>query len=170
MFFFARGSAYSVQAVDGTAANPSISFNSDYRDGFYHTAAGINVSLVGVIRSQFAADGIRTNLIYPLSSPGSLTFKGLVTDGASAIGIKLGNNASLTTAGAKITSFYSDTFTTEKAYVTKDGVFGGSTLIANAAGTVAILNDSADVLENNAGWIEIQTVNGNRYRMPVWNI
>jgi len=51
------------------------------------------------------------------------SIKGNVADGGTAIGLKIGNANALSTAGAKICSFYSDNFTSEKAYIDKDGRF-----------------------------------------------
>jgi hypothetical protein len=62
-----------------------------------------------------------------------LRIRGSVLDGASAISLKIGNANTLVTTGAKIVSFYSDSFVTEKAYINKDG--GGSfNGIVNSAG------------------------------------
>jgi len=45
-----------------------------------------------------------------------------VADGATAIAHKFGNANTLSTSGAKIVSWFSDNFTTEKAYINKDGL------------------------------------------------
>jgi len=57
------------------------------------------------------------------SAPGgtSLQLLGNATDGASAIGVQINNQNSLTTPGAKIASFYSDNMVTEQYAIDKDG-------------------------------------------------
>jgi hypothetical protein len=128
-----------VLAQDGSATNPSIAFSSDYRDGFYHSAGNINVSIAGVIRSQFVSNGFRTNYLYCLSTATSLQLSGTVADGGAAIANKIGNTASLTTAGAKICSFYNDAFSTEKLSIGYNGAINFPAAgIVNAATTCAI--------------------------------
>lgn len=150
---------------NGTAALPSVFSGSDVTTGIYFSAAAINITCSGVVRSQFATDGLRTAMIYPLSSPASITMKGLVTDGATAIGIKLGNHASLTTAGAKITSFYSDAFITEKAYVTKDGYFGW--IAGNTQATVGAAGGAAGLPATPTGYKKVD-IGGTMYVTPYY--
>jgi hypothetical protein len=52
------------------------------------------------------------------------TIRGQATNGATAVAVKFGNANALSTAGAKIASFYSDDLITEKAYFDKDGNLG----------------------------------------------
>jgi polygalacturonase len=64
--------------------------------------------------------------------PGTLL--GAVTGASTAL--KFGNTTSLSTAGAKIASFYSDNVTTEKLYVDKDGNVVPATTNASTLGAV----------------------------------
>jgi hypothetical protein len=157
--------------MPGSAAMPSLSFLADSNTGFYnYTANAIGVALAGTEQARFANGGYFFCNILSAFSGQSLACTGSVTTGATAIGVKVGNVNNLTTSGAKITSFYSDNLSTERAYISNTGIIGTSTLIANSTGTVSIVNDSTDLLESNAGWLEIQTLNGTRYRLPIWPI
>jgi hypothetical protein len=69
------------------------------------------------------------------------------SDGATAIGIKLGNVNSLATAGAKIVSFYSDEFSTEETYIDKDGFRGHPTSGAVTASTTQTQGQGAITAE-----------------------
>lgn len=55
-----------------------------------------------------------------------LAMLGQVVDGASAVATKVGNVNALSTAGAKIVSWYSDNLSTERAYLDAAGVFAPS--------------------------------------------
>lgn len=157
------------QFPDGTAAAPGITFINNPNIGFYTSGGYMYFILGGVTKAQLTNTGFGASAFYPNTSTAVL-MQGRIADAAGAIASKLYSLNTLTGAGSKITSFYNDNNTTEKAYISKDGILGSGTLIANAAGTVAILNDSADVAEANVGWFEVQTVNGTRYRVPIWAI
>lgn len=117
MFFFTRGSASSVLAIPGSATAPSISFSGDNNTGFYNVADGrVGFTSNGTLSSILDGSAVYSNKIAVLSA-GSLNLNGGATDGATAIALKLTNAASLTTAGAKISSFYSDNGSTEVAFI-----------------------------------------------------
>ena len=94
---------------------------------------------------QFIASGV----LYAGTFDGygsTAILRGNIPDGATAIANKICNGTSLTTAGAKIASFYSDNTTTERAFINKDGVFVGPdafrrTPVADAAYTSTV-NDN----------------------------
>lgn len=65
----------------------------------------------GERRMDFANDTDSTNIV------------GGQANGASAIAIKVGNSAALSTSGAKIVSLYSDNLSTERAFFDKDGQY-----------------------------------------------
>jgi hypothetical protein len=97
--------------------------------------------------------------------------RGTVSDGAAAIGLRFCNTNTLSTSGAKICSFYNDDRSTEKAYVTKDGVLGfASTAIsANNAQTVTVSN----VGPGGAGvsiqeWLQIKNAAGTTRYLPLF--
>jgi hypothetical protein len=58
-------------------------------------------------------------------SPASLPLKSQVADGATAVGVKIGNVAALSTAGSKAVAVYSDNVTTEVASIRKDAATWG---------------------------------------------
>lgn len=76
--------------------------------------------------SASSSNAYVTTINTPPGVNSHLGLEGRATDGASAIGVKIGNKVSLTTSGAKIASFYSDDFSTEKAYITYAGTFWGN--------------------------------------------
>ncbi len=157
-----------VMAGAGTVLLPSLSFLGDPDTGFYSFADNAMAwTTGGNVSGKLASNIVYVNSVYSMIAT-TLTLKGQVADGASAVGATIGSSVTLSTAGSKLASVVNNA--TEKLFITKDGIIGTGTLIANAAGTVAILNDSADVAEANAGWLEIQALNGTRYRMPVWAI
>ncbi|MBI4427480.1 MAG: hypothetical protein HY569_03300 [Candidatus Magasanikbacteria bacterium] len=92
----------------------------------YFIIGGSNAAKLGS-NSNFS-----TNFVSALGAV-SEGIQGGIADGATAIAVKIGNQNALSTAGAKIASFYSDGFSTEKAYV---DVNGGIGLVATA-GTFA---------------------------------
>lgn len=109
---------------NGTTALPSISALSDPDTGISFTGSNLMV---------FSANGVSygqmNNILYwnihQGYSAAPISFAGNVANGATAIGVKIGNVNALSTAGAKIVSFYSDNLSTEKAYITKDGNYYG---------------------------------------------
>jgi len=78
---------------------------------------------------------------YSSGSGYSGVLKGNVSNGASAIGTKIGNVAALATAGAKIISFYSDNLATEKAFIDLNGSFntGAGTFVSSTFSSSTIL-------------------------------
>lgn len=70
--------------------------------------------------TYFQAAGLVGDFLLGIAGQ-AVRVEGQVPTGASSIGVKIGNTASLTSAGAKIAAFYSDSQTTEKGAVGKDG-------------------------------------------------
>jgi hypothetical protein len=89
--------------------------------------------------SFYAPTGYLTAYGVVGASASYLRLVGGVPDGATAIGVKIGNGNALATAGAKIVSFYNDNNTTEKAAITYDGgaYFSG---VVNLNSTVNVGN------------------------------
>lgn len=151
------GLAGRLQCSAGTAALPSIASSADVDTGLYFSASAINLSTDGTIRGQMAADGFRANMVYPVSATTSMSIKGVVADAAN-IAVKIGNSVALTTAGGKIASFYSDAFSTERAYVDYLGSFNsgpGTTLLPaysfTADPNTGMWNSGADTIAFTTG-------------------
>jgi len=121
-----------IRNADGTAALPSYSFTSDPNSGFYWVADGdLRWACNGVLAVEFSSAGIYANTIGTVGAI-TLTLKGAIADGASAVGATIGSANTLSTAGAKLVSFVNNV--TEKAYVDKDGtIYGAGSLIAGGA-------------------------------------
>jgi len=81
-----------------------------------------------------ASNNVRSDLLASYSSV-ALGLEGSVANGASAIGLKLGNINALSTAGAKIAAIYSDANTTEQAYVDVAGFVGKKVFGTDPSGT-----------------------------------
>jgi hypothetical protein len=148
-----------IMSILGSAAAPAICELGEVGTGIYFSAAAINFSTGGTLRAQVAADGIRTNMFYPITVSSSLSMKGIVSDGASAISNKMGSNTTLATKGAEITAFYTDTFSTKKAAV---GLYG--TYYQAKATSIQTTNDTQTTaltltLTDNTGYlIEAQVI------------
>jgi len=143
-----------ILANSGTAAKPSISFASDPDTGIY-LLNGNELGMVagGGVCAEFLASRMHCSTIYTYGTV-TLTLKGQVADGATAIGATIGSLNTLSTSGAKIASFVNNT--TEKAYIDKDGilscannVFQGQGVTGGAglrrlAATVSMTSSTAD--------------------------
>ncbi len=111
-----------IKNSDGSATAPSITFTNDATTGFYKAPSPANA--IGIANNGVAVAKLSPLYFYspskiiPLTSGNSFIAGGRVVDGATAIANKLGNtDNALTTAGAKIVSFYSDNVTTERAAI-----------------------------------------------------
>ncbi|MBI5071910.1 hypothetical protein HZB93_03415 [Candidatus Falkowbacteria bacterium] len=131
-----------VMAGAGTVSLPSLSFLGDPNTGFYNTADVIKVAAGGASYGQMGTD-FRYDWILS-NSAATLTLKGQVADGASAVGVTIGPYNTFSTAGSKIISFVNAS--TEKAYIDKDGngYFPG----ANFSGLTASLAVYTDASKN----------------------
>ncbi|MDP3245008.1 MAG: hypothetical protein Q8M83_05145 [bacterium] len=98
---------------------------SAYRFGGYMFELTSNLDI-------YAGDelGITGGVLWENFAAKTSIFTGNIADGASAIGVAIGNKTALTTSGAKIVNFINDT--TEKAYIDKDG---GLVLTSDGAAT-----------------------------------
>ena len=101
----------------GSVSLPAYSFLGDPDTGFYNTANTLYVALGGALSHQFSSGIFLCNAFRSLSANQPIAVQGSATNGATAIGVKIGNSLALTTAGAKIASFYSDNSSTEKAAI-----------------------------------------------------
>jgi hypothetical protein len=133
-----------------------------------------NLTTTSNIYCKSTGDGVVFAQNFQVGTAGAgstLNAIGNCNDGASAVGVNICNTSSLTTAGAKICSFWSDNRSTEKAYITKDGVLGfASTAIsANNAQTVTVSN----VGPGGAGvsiqeWLQIKNAAGTTRYLPLF--
>ncbi|MFA5128555.1 MAG: hypothetical protein WC445_01160 [Patescibacteria group bacterium] len=128
----------SFNAGAGTALLPAYSFVADPNTGIYSYGADqIGFTTNGVARASLDQTAFWNSTFYSFGAA-TITMKGQVADGASAVGVTLGSYVSQTTAGGKLLSVVNNT--TEKAFIDKDGAFGsvlGAATIANAATTFA---------------------------------
>lgn len=90
-----------------------------------------------------------------------ILIKGTVADGATAIANKIGSNTALATAGAKIASFYSDNFVTEKAFVDKDGK--GSFTGGVSPGTPAAVAQTGRIFQGSGAPANVNGADGDFY-------
>lgn len=164
----------SISVGDGTAAAPSITFSSDTNTGMYRNGSDqIGFAVAGAAALLIYASNLYVNSHSALSTV-SIGLRGQPADGATAISCKIGSTNVLATAGAKICSFYNDSFSTEKAYVDKDGIIVGSfhqtstAPTANSTGTVVIVAKDAAALTPNAGWLPFKTNAGTTVYVPYW--
>ena len=106
---------------DGTDSDPSITFTDDTDTGFYRSANNQFRAIAGGnFSALFSGNIMQVNNI--LAQTGyHLNLMGNDGDGATAVGIEIGNNQELVTAGGKLVSFQNDDV--EKAYVDYLGSF-----------------------------------------------
>ncbi|MFA5413208.1 MAG: hypothetical protein WC348_01565 [Patescibacteria group bacterium] len=118
--------------ADGTVGAPSYTFTSDLDTGLYYSATQINIGVGGSTVANVSASGLAVDTVKTLTAT-TLTLKGTVADGGTAVGATIGSNSTLSTTGAKLASFVNNT--TEKAYIDKDGYWNAPN---GAAGTPSI--------------------------------
>ena len=107
------------KALDGSRNAPGFSFQNDPSSGWYRAGtADVRLSLLGTDRVKILLNTVYAAIFSALSST-TLTLKGAVADGASAVGLILEHVNALTTSGAKLVSFCNATV--EKASIDKDG-------------------------------------------------
>jgi hypothetical protein len=127
--------------ADGSASAPSYSFANDLDTGMFRvTDNAVSFAVLGSERARIDNTYLRIpTVLIPMNSNAALIMNGYIDDGASAVGVKIGNMNSLDTAGAKIVSFYKDSSggaSSEKASIDKDGSanFSGN---VTAAGNIS---------------------------------
>jgi len=101
------------------------------------------------VSSDTFSGTLSTGGTFAAAAGSGLTHKASVADGAAAIAHKFTNANALSTAGAKIASFYSDNASTEELYIDKDGSFvptsdASQTLGASGARWNAFVRDLSD--------------------------
>lgn len=144
-----------VLVPDGSSSAPGLAFSADPDTGFWRQQSGGAVFVANGVRQfrsngdtllYLANDGVQMILdtggfthssgaIMRLDGAAAVRLLGGSSNGATAIGVKIANANTLTTAGAKIAAFYSDYLSTEKASVDKDGIFTGGGLVIGDPGT-----------------------------------
>lgn len=137
--------------ADGLVGTPSITFSSDTNSGFYSVGADqIGVVTNGTEKMRFYSSSVALgSSMYLISaSTQSLTLKGNVSDGATAVGMILDNAVALTTSGSKIISVRNNNV--EKFSIDKDGttvlntLFCGGITDSSSASTLTIKGVMAD--------------------------
>lgn len=120
-----------------------------------------------------ASNNVRSDLMASYSSV-ALGLEGSIANGASAIGMKLGNINALSTDGAKIASLYTDALTTEAAYVDIGGYHGKSVIGTNPAGTGITVSHSGGRANHFVLKVVIDytnfTTNGNDHDVTLWTV
>jgi hypothetical protein len=84
-----------------------------------------NITATGTLQGTALLDSSGTTRLN-IANASHTSLIGEVTNGSTAIGVKIGNLNALSTAGSEIITFYSDSITTRKAGVSWDGFFSGS--------------------------------------------
>lgn len=124
-----------VMGSNGTAALPTFTSLADPNTGiFFNNDDTIRFSSGGTEGAHYTGGSFYAAGVLSKSAS-FLGLRGQFADGASAYGVKIGNTNALTIPGAKIIGFFSDGFTTEKAYIDKDGFYGHPTSGAVTAST-----------------------------------
>ena len=162
---YASGTLYasSILVGDGTIGAPTYSFGGDLNTGVYRPSADVVAIVTGGIQSGYFSTtelNVRS-IIAPISTGNSLVLKGYASDGATAIGLKLGNLNKLVTAGAKILSFYSDNVSTLRSFITWDGGFAAavSTTAGYAGGKFFVDGTSGNIYSSSTLALTNTTMN-----------
>jgi hypothetical protein len=104
-------------------------------------------------RFYFRQDGhFATTGVFALTSTTPLIMRGQTPDGSSAIGVQIGNSNALSTAGASICNFYSDSLATLKLSIKYDGSIVPAAPSANlgASGSGFGILYTANIYDNAA--------------------
>ena len=102
----------------GTVSLPSFSFLGDPNTGLYWISDGqLGFASNGVRTALLSGLGFDTDRVTSVNTGNSFSIAGRVADGGTSI--KVGSITTLTSG--KIVSFYNDAWTTEKAFIDKDG-------------------------------------------------
>ncbi|MFA5037766.1 MAG: hypothetical protein WC479_11400 [Candidatus Izemoplasmatales bacterium] len=127
---------------NGTATAPSISFTGDPDTGFYWASANnLGITSGGTVKGSFAGQFFYDSMYSQTAT--TLTLKGQVADGASAVGATIGSYNTLANASSKLVSFVNNT--TEKLSIAYDGSLTSlgsllGTTIYSSAGVVSAQN------------------------------
>lgn len=152
----------SFNAGAGTALLPAYSFVGDPNTGMYWVSADlVGFSVGGVMAGKIGATSAYFNT-FIANSATTVSLKGQIADGASAVGVVLDNVTALTTAGTKLVSVRNAA--SEKAYIDLNGGFitlGG--MIQGRQGTdIASANNAAITITGNyfdvTGAVQINTL------------
>jgi len=97
----------SVLLVDGSTPEPSLAFMNEETSGFSYevNSEKIYYSIVGTSRFEISPTGIHTGMLNSKSGPAMI--QGSFVDSSTAIGLSIGMQVPVTTAGAKVAAFYS---------------------------------------------------------------
>ncbi|MEK9183375.1 MAG: hypothetical protein AAB849_02600 [Patescibacteria group bacterium] len=114
------GSVYANTITIGSLTSSGSSF-VDEAGRFYIAAESGIFDVLNEAASLYAT--VRAAKYLGGSTAGAQLY-GQIADGATAIGVKIGNNTAIGTTGSKIASFYSDVGTTERAFIGFDGSAG----------------------------------------------
>lgn len=80
---------------------------------------------VGNLSAKFHGDeqNVARISMFVFTNQAAIHYSGRCGDAADSVAHRFGNATSLTTSGAQIAAFYSDSITTKKAFIDKDGQF-----------------------------------------------
>jgi hypothetical protein len=140
-----------VLRLAGTASADVIAWRNNANSGDLPLTvnAGDQLLFNGSVVQTGAGVTVPNPLVAPAAA--SLGLEGNVSDGAAAVGVKIGNANALSNAGARILEIYSDALSTLKAYFDKDANIvhsagGGthSTTATNASMTIKGNRNAAD--------------------------
>lgn len=160
----------SFNAGAGTVSLPSLAFLGDPDTGLYSPTVnqlGFAVGGSQLMLLQGTTLGMITNggfqgTYLNAHAGNGLQLLGSIVDGGTAIGAKIGNYNTLSTAGAKIVSFYPNYFTAEKACIDLNGTFGsaiGAVTLGVGADTFAAAGNSM-VITGDGGTNTVATITG----------
>ncbi len=159
-------------SASGTAASATSSGN--VTTGTQTFAGAKTFSSTATFSSGLASSGsiVTSDLVYNSVSP--VNVFGNQTNGASAIGIRIGSGQTFSTSGAKLVSIATTMFAgtnTEKAYVSKDGDYvstGGGFGLSALPGTTGISLSGSNVVYRDGGGAHLfQGTGGSGYTATI---
>lgn len=107
----------------GSASVPALNFAANPDTGIYYSSDTMGLLINGSAVVSITGSGLRASQ-YMNTANAHVSILGTAADGATSYATKIGSNTTLTTPGAKIAGFFNDGYTTEKAYIDKDGQLG----------------------------------------------
>jgi len=131
---------------DGDGTTPALVFGSANVNGFYHASNTIKAVANGTTIGTFSNTNFQINgTLRQQTATVPLKLEGQDASDGSAKAIQLGNANALTTAGDRLLSIFSDSFSTERAYVNYlGGALFSSAIVVNEDG-----NDVDTRIEGN---------------------
>ena len=154
-----------IKGKNGTAASPSFAFTSDINTGIYWSS---DPQMVFVVNGA-AKFIITASSVYSLPNVWSawdstLVFRSFAANGATAIGHKIQCGTTLSTAGAKIVSYYANDGLTEKASIDINGAYSSvtnTTALGSGVTTFAAAGNNM-IITGDVGTNTIATITNGR--------